>query len=343
MVQDKAKSGVSFKSNIDVSVIIPIYNVEKYILKCIRSVVDQTFKGNIEILLIDDKGNDKSVELASEYLNTISKQNIEYKIIRHATNLGLSAARNTGVKQAGGDMILFLDSDDILMFDAISNLYTIHEKYPEYNIIEGSSVSIDENDNVIEQEKKSDSIVELSSVWKIGFLWKPVAWNKLIDRKWYISNNISFEAGIYHEDLYWSLLVARSNPKIITISNKTYCYRQQNCSITHTFTERHFESSIRILNLFVDFFSKLNFKSVPMDVITICENYRTVILDEVLLNGSIDQKKRIIDVASHCAVYSPLQILNNKALKRSYKFKSALLSNGFMGRLFLKLYYRLYF
>lgn len=103
-----------------ISIIIPLYNVEQYVAECIESVANQTFK-DVEIVLVDDFCTDRTVEVVTEYLAT--QNNVKYKIIKHTKNLGLSAARNTGLDNAKGDYVYFLDSDDILEPTALENLY----------------------------------------------------------------------------------------------------------------------------------------------------------------------------------------------------------------------------
>ena len=101
-----------------ISVIVPVYNVEKYINKCIESVVNQTYK-NLEIICVDDKGKDNSIGIVKEY--AIKDDRI--KIITHDKNYGLAISRNTGLKNAKGEYIFFLDSDDYITLDIIEKLF----------------------------------------------------------------------------------------------------------------------------------------------------------------------------------------------------------------------------
>lgn len=94
-----------------VSIIIPVYNVQDYILKCLKSVAGQTFQQDVECLIIDDCGQDNSISLAADFISKYSGK-ILFKIIKRESNGGLSAARNTGLDNAIGDYLYFLDSDD---------------------------------------------------------------------------------------------------------------------------------------------------------------------------------------------------------------------------------------
>ena len=105
-------------AKIKVSVIVPIYNTEKYVVECLESIVNQTLK-EIEIICIDDGSTDNSIEIVKCYSNI--------KII-HQKHSGLSIARNTGMQNANGEYIYFCDSDDILVTNALEELYNYSKK-----------------------------------------------------------------------------------------------------------------------------------------------------------------------------------------------------------------------
>ena len=104
-----------------ITIVIPVYNVESYISDCLQSVMRQTYKGPLECILVDDCGTDKSIEIAQ---NMIAEYNgpIEFKVLHHEHNRGVSAARNTGIDAAKGDYVCFLDSDDWISDDCIEKL-----------------------------------------------------------------------------------------------------------------------------------------------------------------------------------------------------------------------------
>ncbi|MGB4592072.1 MAG: glycosyltransferase family 2 protein, partial [Bacteroidales bacterium] len=122
-----------------VTVIIPVYNTAPYITRCLKSVLDQTYD-NLEVLLIDDCGTDNSMELAAGLLAQAGYRDTgggsmqadsarTFTVLRHPENRGLSAARNTGLKAATGEYVVFLDSDDQLPPKAIENLVRMAELY----------------------------------------------------------------------------------------------------------------------------------------------------------------------------------------------------------------------
>lgn len=104
----------------DVSVVVPVYNVQKYILECVKSIYSQSFRGEMELILVNDGTKDDSIRIVKDFFS--DKKQIEYKIVTQ-DNQGLPAARNAGLKVATGKYICFIDSDDIISEEHINNLY----------------------------------------------------------------------------------------------------------------------------------------------------------------------------------------------------------------------------
>ena len=108
---------------IKISVVIPIYRVASYIAQCLESVVSQSFP-DIEIICVDDKSPDESISIVRDY----AKKDRRIRIFQHEKNKGVGAARNTGIKNAKGEYIFFLDPDDWLLEDGLQQLYKTAEK-----------------------------------------------------------------------------------------------------------------------------------------------------------------------------------------------------------------------
>lgn len=119
------------------SVVIPVYNVSQYIENCLRSIFVQTYKEPLEIIIMDDCGSDNSIHLAQEAVAQKAPSNQIYKFLQHEKNRGLSAARNTGLKEAEGDYVYFLDSDDLITDDCFEVLLNLSEKYKSAEMIVG--------------------------------------------------------------------------------------------------------------------------------------------------------------------------------------------------------------
>ncbi|MGL4387813.1 MAG: glycosyltransferase family 2 protein [Brevinema sp.] len=126
--------------NPKLSVIIPVYNVEKYLKECIDSIINQTYK-NIEIIIVNDASPDNSEQIIREYENKDSR----IVSIKHTHNLGLGGARNTGITYAKGEWIYFIDSDDWLDLNCFENMIKLLEQNPHANLAIHSVILIDDN------------------------------------------------------------------------------------------------------------------------------------------------------------------------------------------------------
>lgn len=216
-----------------ISIIIPVYNVAAYITECLNSVNDQTYAqlGRIECILVDDCGLDNSVQIANEIIDSY-KGPIEYRIVRHRINKGLSAARNTGLKAARGEWVFFLDSDDWIQPDCLESLVKSQYKYPQSEIVISSMES--DNDWVAQEALVGrEDIPEYTEdrLWIMkGLLSRPVlfplsAWNKLYKKEFLIENNLFFLEGFIREDEIWSFDYSKYVKCVAFNKKNTYHYR----------------------------------------------------------------------------------------------------------------------
>ena len=210
---------------LDVSIIVPVYNVENYIADCFQSVANQTYTGPMECLFIDDCGNDNSI-LVLEGLIKAYDGPIEMRLLHHEKNKGLSGARNTGIANAKGDYLFFLDSDDQLYPFSISRLVdvAINENMPDV-VLGGYQVSI--SDHPINQYCCDYEVINGQPAIAKAFLDDKLfcmAPNKLVRREFIIGNSLFFKEGIIHEDNLWSFQSFHLAQKIVTIPEKTYYY-----------------------------------------------------------------------------------------------------------------------
>lgn len=215
-----------------ISIIVPIYNVEKYLKTCLNSIVNQTYR-NLEIILVDDGSPDQCGEICDEY----AEKDDRIKVI-HKENGGLSDARNAGINIASGKYIAFIDSDDYIADNFIQYLYDLCEgknaDMAECQYIEFKEESKNENDLT----KKEDYIVDVEQILEMLYseedverISTTVVWNKLYKRE--LFDTIRFPKGKIHEDefitykLYWKM-----NSKIAITNQKLYYYRNRVDSIT---------------------------------------------------------------------------------------------------------------
>mgnify|MGYP001751282486 FL=1 len=211
-----------------VSIIIPVYKVEKYLNECVQSVVNQTYK-DLEIILVDDGSPDKCPEICDEY----AKQDKRIKVV-HRKNGGLSAARNSGIKMATGKYIYFLDSDDKIFPNAIEQLVKFTYKYKEVDIVQGNYAPLSGYENLIYTKKRfpnefvTDKAILQRMVLNIG--GAITATNKLIRTQFITSHNLYFFEGVLHEDMIWEWYVHNHINSIAICLEKTYWYRTNNVS-----------------------------------------------------------------------------------------------------------------
>lgn len=186
------------------SIIVPVYNVEKYISKCIESILSQDYD-NFELIIVNDGSTDKSLRIVEKYddkrLKIFSKK-----------NGGLSSARNYGIGKATGDYIWFIDGDDYIQPHSLSKLSKIiSQDSPdaicfEYNIVRSDRIKRF-RENIIYDDIRDFPIVSVS------------ACTKIFDKKLFLRSNSLFYEGIYYEDL--ELI-----PYILCISKKVYFFRE---------------------------------------------------------------------------------------------------------------------
>lgn len=223
-----------------ISIIIPVYNVEEYVDACIKSVIAQTYTGPIECIIVDDCGNDRSMEIVKQIITPYSGP-IKFRIIAHDQNRGLSAARNTGIKNATGEYLYFLDSDDEITPTAIENIsYPIENR--DYDLVIGNYEITGKHQNIPilkiadNTELTDGSILETYA----QNMWYMMAWNKLCRRTFIIENSLFFEEGLIHEDDLWSFQIAVTAKSMFVVNKPCYLYRMREGSIiTHNKAERN--------------------------------------------------------------------------------------------------------
>lgn len=237
--------------NKTVSIIIPVYQVEDYIERCIASVIRQTYShSNIECILVDDCGTDESIILAQKYIDNY-KGKMQFRIIHNKQNCGLSVSRNNGMKVATGDYLFFLDSDDYISADCIEKLTNAICKHPEVEVVKGSYFN-KQNYDISLNSHCIPSIIDNKILMKLFFLkhipW--AAWNTLISRELIGKKMLTFMPHLIYEDVLWSFYLFRETNSFLIIPDITLFYEINPNSITHSEQkdeELHIRSIITIL------------------------------------------------------------------------------------------------
>lgn len=274
-----------------ISVIIPIYNVEAYIERCLKSVISQSYK-DVEIILVDDCGSDKSMDIAKSLMSSMS--NVDYRIESHQRNCGLSAARNTGLNIAKGDFVYFLDSDDWLPEDALIELVQAAETYKAFCIVGEYSNNTDVKGKFLEIPYKYGEYKNLTNRDEIVSFFTnknlPItAWNKLIKRNFLLENKLYFEKGIYHEDALWTLQVVSVLPSLCLVPKVTYCYAYSPNSIMNNHDDekmqKRFESSLIVLKKMKESVEKIEIEGLKRMMMVYVGETKYYMYRKLLIDG----------------------------------------------------------
>ncbi|WP_051145378.1 glycosyltransferase [Butyrivibrio fibrisolvens] len=214
---------------IKISVIVPVYNVEKYVIKCVDSIINQTYK-NLEIILVDDGSTDTSGEICDEY----QKKDDRIKVF-HTENRGLSCARNYGIKQATGEYIAFLDSDDYVYGSYIEDLYGLCKECGAdiaqcdfIFVLEDSAMLKEQIYNKVEIITGKEAVIRCCK--QPNAVKYNVAWNKLYKKK--LFDDLQYPEGRIHEDEFTSYKLFFKADKVAVTSKYLHCYVQRKDSIT---------------------------------------------------------------------------------------------------------------
>ena len=204
------------------SIIVPIYNVERYLEQCIESVLAQNYQ-NYELILVDDGSPDNSIDICTKY----AKQHHNIVFIRKV-NGGLSDARNAGIKLARGEYLMFLDSDDYWEGTSIlSDLAKISEENPDLIIYDLTFRYKDNKKEYYPISKEGltgDYIADFYTLTSRN-IFRPSACNKVVKRKIIIDNQLFFPKGKNHEDLDWSFNLAPYISSYALYDSYFYIYR----------------------------------------------------------------------------------------------------------------------
>lgn len=221
----------------DISVIIPVYNVEKYLEKCVNSVISQKTEATFEILLIDDGSKDSSGKICDE----LAMRYAEKIKCFHNQNGGLSFARNFGIDKASGEFITFLDSDDSISENFLQGLYAASIKngadiaccsfeyiYENGNNSKRSKISEEKSEKIFTQKEAIDELILSKSVLIDKYI-SQMAWGKLYKKS--LFEGLRFPEGKVHEDEFLTYkLVGKAN-KCVFVPNIFIYYLQRENSI----------------------------------------------------------------------------------------------------------------
>lgn len=226
-----------------ISVIVPVYNVEKYLDKCIRSLTEQSYS-DIEIILVNDGSSDSSGEICDRW----AKQDSRIKVL-HQKNSGVSSARNAALEVAGGEFIAFVDADDYIDKNMLSKLMSAMDSNTDMTVCGFKTVYDGASDSVscdsLQTVNKQEAIRNIIS----NNSWGLVIWNKLIRRSAVYSENgeaVTFCKDLFiGEDALWILMVCNNCRQVSYVPDALYYYiNRQGSAVFKSKRERLIESCI---------------------------------------------------------------------------------------------------
>ena len=303
---------------IKVSIVIPVFKVEQYIKRCICSVLAQESANcYLECVVVNDCTPDNSMEIIDGVLANYDG-NIQFVFCTHDVNRGLSAARNTGIKKATGDFVLFVDSDDYLSNDCLELMVGALESYPDVDVVLGNAFSCKYGRSFFPPVPAPTLLTNKNDVLlKVFFANLHFhAWNRLVRRDLIANNDLYFVEGLLYEDMPWTYKLITVMSSMLVLPNNTYIYEYNENSIMNT-TEakinRVVYSFCYIINYILD--------NITNEIRNNCRIYCFGIL------------LRTIDMASHYPCSDEMEISLHKVKVRLVK--EALCS----GRLLLSLFF----
>lgn len=246
-----------------VSIIVPVYNVDKYLQQCVESLINQSYQ-NLEIVLIDDGSKDTSGQVCDYFAEKYKKINVFHK-----ANSGLGLTRNYGLERINGEYVTFVDSDDYLQQDAIQRLVDGLDNGQNDTVIGGFTKVTDEGKELY-TETYPEEVVGNGQVYSHLFnrmlgsspdehdSIKPSVWNALYSVKLIKTHNLRFvsERELISEDIVWDSDYYRYSKSVKVITSSSYYYRYNPTSLSQTYKPDRYERSIKFYKYMIDKTSK---------------------------------------------------------------------------------------
>lgn len=207
------------------SIIIPVYNVEEYLNRCLKSILNQTYS-NYEVIIVNDGSPDNSDNIIKSY----EKEDKRFKGYKKV-NGGLSDARNYGLKYATGDYLIFIDADDYIENNYLEKVNDVLERNKDIDVLKFKIKLVDEGENLIRMENglNKEGVTSFEELVKLEFL-EP-AWSYVYKLSFWKENNFTYLKGMIHEDFGLTPEILMKANKIYYLNSYLYNYVQRNGSI----------------------------------------------------------------------------------------------------------------
>ena len=292
---------------IKVSIIVPVYNVEKYVGRCLESIVKQTYP-NIEVICVDDCGTDSSIKIVEGYKR---KYPSIISVIKHECNQGLGAARDTGLEAATGEYVLFVDSDDYIKSNYVET-YMQEVERNFYDVIIGGYIR--DNDG---RMKKYSVNKDLMSPWTYVS-----ACIKLYRKSFLEQYGINFQGIKRYEDGFFSYKILLNNAKVKIIDYAGYYYFCNNASITRNKEKSRKQLFYEYSDLCISFYKEINKQQMYNDKMEILEY---CLMSNVIANAffnchgcGLKEMKKVYDKFQEVLQCFPQGGMKNKYISLKY-------------------------
>lgn len=294
-----------------ISIVIPVYNVEPYIEDCLKSVAAQTYNGDIECIIVNDCTPDNSCTIIKKFIKEYNG-GIEFKLLHHAKNRGLSAARNTGIDAATGEYIYFLDSDDEITPECIE-LLAAPLKNQKYDFVIGNYETVGSDVIFPQLLVEMDEVTTNEEIRKLYFhrKWYMMAWNKLCNLDYIRKEKLYFKEGLLNEDNLWSFQLACTAQSMFITKEETYRYKVRETSIMGMSNSTKTALAFATITQEVYIWSKNRGILLKEDILPQFFYYRSFVFSNIFKLPSNKEKKRL-----YLKCYKKIRI---NAFKLSYK------------------------
>lgn len=338
---------------VKISIIVPVYNVEKFLQRSLQSIIKQSFR-EIQIILVNDGSSDGSLKICEEY-----KEIDDRILLIDSPNLGVSNARNLGISASVGKYIGFVDPDDYIEPDMFENLYNLMEKNNTdvgicgYSIIKEninqtndlSYLNADKLDNTLIDNKLIQKIIGPNKVYEYNDMIMASVWRLIINREFLVKKGIFFEKNLYMmEDLVFTTHLLLEANSVLIEKNNYYNYCIHNTSVTQKFNANLKENqmfAIRNLYILLKKYDKYEKFSERLNNRYINTLVSIIVNESSSYNNNNNLYKKIMNIKDICKDSRLVKILDNinvkdlklsqRVLHYSLKYKLAV---------FLYFYYR---
>ncbi len=281
------------------TIIIPVFNTEKYLKRCLDSIINQSLQ-QIEVIVINDCSEGNTEEIMNNYLN-----NSKITYYKLDSNIGLGAVRNFGIEKASGKYVTFCDSDDWVDVCLYENMVLSLENTDAEIAICGTLKEFPSGENaVIKASFDREIILDNDTAFKImtyqydfGITITPAAHNKVIKKSFLNKHNINFAEKVYYEDLYFSFIALLFAEKVVCIPKYYHHYFRRDNSIIISITKYHIDSFYQVFLKLKNFLTSHGlFDEYKYNYYKFGERFYNLIIRQIFeFGGSDEHKKELLE------------------------------------------------